>query len=194
MLVREKPKLVVSMTTIPSRFNTIEKTLRSITSQSLKPDVLYIGIPEKSSRDNEKLVYDVPDFLSRYQPLVQIVSLDKDYGPVCKLLAALVAEPFTDGDCMIVTIDDDMIYPINFLKEMVDASNQFPSSAVGSSGMQLLPHPPFFLCHSSFWNNGFKFATKTKRHGDKTDFLMGVSGILYKRWFFSELRKTQVMV
>lgn len=183
-----KPKLVVSFTTIPSRFSTIENTLKSIFNQSLRPDIIYIGIPERSSRNNENLVYNTPDFLSKYQPLVQLVSLDKDYGPICKLFAALVAEPFGQ-ECNIVTIDDDMIYPPLFLEELTSCSNQYPTSAIGSSGRELLSYPPFIKFHFSFWNNGFDFATKAKKHGDKIDFLMGITGILYKRSFFPSLDK-----
>lgn len=100
--------IVVSFTTIPSRFSTIQATLNSIWAQTIKPDVVCLGISAFSKR--EKCKYKVPlfyqnlmnaspstekDFVktdttaseSSIKTVIQL--LDQDYGPVCKLLGGI---------------------------------------------------------------------------------------------------------
>lgn len=176
-------RLVVSLTTIPSRFSSIEKTLKSLVNQKLKPDAIYIGIPKISARDGEKLNYKTPHFLPTYQPLLQLIPIEFDFGPICKLFAGCYAE---QNECRIVTVDDDMEYPDNFLQDLVDCSNEYPTSAIGSSGVSYFPYPPFLNLHINFCEY-LPGITHSQKHGSKMDYLMGMSGVLFKKSFFPSL-------
>ena len=44
-------RVVVSMTTLPSRMNQVQKTIESILSNTVQPDAIYINIPRFSKRE-----------------------------------------------------------------------------------------------------------------------------------------------
>ena len=46
----DKNKLIVSLTTIPSRINLLEPVLDSLLNQTVKPDLIYLNIPRKYNR------------------------------------------------------------------------------------------------------------------------------------------------
>ncbi|MDA7472387.1 glycosyltransferase family 2 protein [Candidatus Pelagibacter ubique] len=104
----------VSLTSIPPRFSTLEKTIRSINSQIKKPSKIFLNIPLKYKR--------YPDSKYNFLQLEKIfenltIIRCKDYGPGTKLLGSL--EYLMDYD-YVVLIDDDHIYN----KDMLDIFNK----------------------------------------------------------------------
>ena len=104
----------VSLTSIPPRFSTLEKTIRSINSQIKKPPKIFLNIPLKYKR--------YPDSKYNFLQLEKIfenltIIRCKDYGPGTKLLGSL--EYLMDYE-YVVLIDDDHIYN----KDMLDIFNK----------------------------------------------------------------------
>ena len=100
----------VSLTTIPSRFKTIKKTIDSINKQTKKPNKIFLNIPHNYKRYPKK-DYDITDLGNIFDNL-QIVRCE-DYGPGTKLLGSL--NKIVKYDTAIV-IDDDSIYHRDFCK------------------------------------------------------------------------------
>lgn len=94
-------RVVATLTTRPNYHKCLKKNLDSLTKQF---DEVYLGLPETSSKGVK-----YPDFS---HDNVTIVKLDKDIGPCCKLLGALIKEE-RSKDTLIVSVDDDFIYPEN---------------------------------------------------------------------------------
>lgn len=168
-------KIVVSLTTIPSRIARLTKTLESIYNQNYSPDAIYLGIPRYSIK--EQCLYPQQEL-----PRVRTVWLDKDYGPLCKLLGALVAEQ--DPDTIVLTLDDDMYYPPNLIQELVQKMEKHPTAAIGSSGFKIGTFPFYWSWvmnqpeHNRWWCN-FDY-----NHGQLVDVLAGYPGAAYRRSFF----------
>lgn len=91
-------RTVVSIATIPSRINKLYNLISSIRAQTVPPDAILIALPPFAPR--LKQTYEVPDFLKN-DPLVKLVDLPVDYGPLSKLAAAIVAE--NDPNTCIIT-------------------------------------------------------------------------------------------
>ena len=104
----------VSLTSIPPRFETLEKTIRSINSQIKKPQKIFLNIPLKYKRYPDSK-YDI----SRLEIIFENLKIIrcKDYGPGTKLLGSL--EYLMDYD-YVVLIDDDHIYN----KDMLNIFNK----------------------------------------------------------------------
>ena len=79
------PGVVVSLTTIPSRIDSIQGTLLSLIAQTLPPDKILLSIPETSSRENGQH-YTIPPWLKEMDDKVTIVMSKVDYGPSTKLI------------------------------------------------------------------------------------------------------------
>ena len=94
-------RVVISLTTIPSRIDKIKPTLISILDQTMKVDQIYINIPYFSLKGEE---YIIPEWLIKLHN-IKINRVEKDYGPSTKLLPILKKEKN-----LIIVVDDDVIY------------------------------------------------------------------------------------
>ena len=101
--------IYVSVTTIPQRIKTINKSIESLINQTVKPDKIFINIPkiykrfEKKIEDNE-----VPNF-----PEIVEVTRCNDFGPGTKLLGSINK---IDKNSLLILADDDHVYD-NFMIE-----------------------------------------------------------------------------
>ena len=69
--------IYVSLSTIPSRINTIHKSIDSLINQSVKPDKIFLNIPLDFKRFKEKILdKDIP----KLPDIVEITRCD-DCGP-----------------------------------------------------------------------------------------------------------------
>lgn len=120
-------RLVVSLTTIPARLNDVRPTLLSLLEQTRPADRLILALPHVSRRDGQPYLVptDLPDG-------VTVLRCD-DWGPATKLLPALQAEP----DALIVALDDDVIYPRDYLETLLAAHRARPQAALGWRGWRL---------------------------------------------------------
>ena len=56
-------KIIISLSTIPSRVDILEKVLESLINQEIKPNKIFINIPRKYQRFDE--TFKVPKFLNK---------------------------------------------------------------------------------------------------------------------------------
>ncbi|OWY98244.1 hypothetical protein PHMEG_00031029, partial [Phytophthora megakarya] len=99
-------RVVVSLTTTPSRLDKVMDSVQSLTRQSLRPDQIYINIPEGPMKRHPERSYDeteIPPELIQLAPLVK-VNRCVDDGPATKLLGALRLEH--NASTLIITLDD----------------------------------------------------------------------------------------
>jgi hypothetical protein len=166
-------RLVVSLTTIPSRILKIQNTIDSILNQSIKPDRIYLAIPENCRRQKKQPYIIPPKILEN--SAVEILRETWDSGPSMKLLPALKKEQ--EPDTLIVTVDDDHFYQNQFLEVLIKYTEKHPDSALGFNGWNIDP-----LLNE----NRYEFIDKNFTIPVKSDVLEGYRGVLYKKKFFSE--------
>lgn len=162
-------RVVISLTTIPSRINTLQYTIKSILRQNYRVDAIYIWVPETTIKG---LSYDIPKELSNMKN-VKINRCQKDYGPSTKLLYTLLSE--RDLDTKIIVVDDDVIYKPNLIEKLIITSDIYPNSAITGLGIDINPNIECFELNDLF-------DTKTT----KVDRLFGISGFLVKPRFFHD--------
>ena len=173
-------RVVGSLTTIPSRIGHIEKTLHSIIDQSYKLDELYLNIPYSCSREN--IEYVIPDSFSNYCNIIR----GQDYGPLTKLIGPLLIEQ--DPDTVIITFNDDAIYPESLVEKLLSKHAKDPEVAIGSSGIKIGAFPFYLsMTFNDFTHNKRWFAFNVNNNGELVDILLGSSGILYVRKFFPDV-------
>lgn len=133
-----RPKTVFSFTTSPSRLGKCRVMIESITSQTMRPDLILLNIPEVFARTGER--YNVPKWM---EPLVTINVCDADYGPATKLaptIGYLRSRGWSD-ETMIVYGDDDIKYPPDMFDTYMSLCDD--SSAWCLSGLDLTPKASF---------------------------------------------------
>lgn len=175
-------RVVASLTTMPDRYEKIIKTLKSINSQSYPISAIYLGIPYKSRR----LKIEYPPIPNEISKLCTVVRCD-DFGPITKILGGLLSEQ--DENTVIITFDDDMIYPKNMVEKLIHYHELYPNSALGSSGMLLKYNCP--MCAITPNENNFLFRIpkfSVPLEGRRVDSIYGYPGALYVRKFFPDLQ------
>ena len=100
--VHSKRKVIISLTTIPSRINNLKPTLASLLNSTQRVDNIYLNIPYYSCKGEK---YKIPKWLERCRN-IKINRAEKDYGPGTKLIPVLKKEKKT----IIIVVDDDVIY------------------------------------------------------------------------------------
>lgn len=164
---KRTPRLIVSMTSFPARIERVYVTAYSLLAQSMKADevVLWLGADKFPEKEKEL----PPDLLSLREKGLTIRWVE-DIRSYTKLVPALKEFP----DDIIVTADDDLYYPREWLEKLYDA---------------YLKEPNLIHCHRAhtitFDKNGeVADYADWKRH-DKCEkatylnFLTGVGGVLY---------------
>lgn len=158
--------LIVSLTTFPPRINHVILTLKSILNQSVKPARIMLYLSE------EQFVYNsLPKSLKNLQEYgVTIEFVKGDIKSYKKLLYAKSQFP----NQSIITADDDVCYPVNWLENMLNTSLKHPNDII------------FYRGHIIFDNYGHILTYKKMLKNDTTglrtsaDFMpTGVCGILY---------------
>ena len=173
-------RIVGSLTTIPSRIEQIEKTLLSISNQSYKLDAVYFYIPYLCLREDSG--YQIPDTLTNYCHIIR----GQDYGPITKIVGALISEH--DPDTIIITFDDDKIYPEELVKKLVSKHRIKPDCAIGSSGFKIGTFPFYIsMTFNEYSRNKHWYAFDVGNLGEKVDVLLGSPGVLYVRKFFPDV-------
>lgn len=128
-------RIVVSLSTIPERADRLGPVLRSLLDQSEPADRILLCLPRKALRS--EMPYPAAADLN-LPPGVQVLACD-DLGPATKILPTLLAEP----DALVVAVDDDVIYPRDFLSVLLAFHRQNPGCAAGFRGVRLTPGTAF---------------------------------------------------
>lgn len=176
----EKIRVTASLTTMPNQYDKTILTLKSLHNQTYKLDAIYLSLPEKSRR--LQIEYpEVPDELNKLCTVVRC----NDMGPITKLLGGLLAEQ--NPNTLIISFDNDMVYPDTMVENLVKNHLKYPNSAIGSAGMLLRYGCPMCAItpnENNYLYNISKFNVPLE--GRVVDSIYGYPGALYVRKFFPE--------
>lgn len=121
--------IIISLSSIPPRFDKIGQTLESLLDQSVKADEIRLYIPKSYDRfpDYDGHLPEVPEGVTIYRP-------DEDFGPASKALHC-VRDASLDPDTKIMFCDDDEIYDHNWVANFVEHSKDYPDCALCGSAL-----------------------------------------------------------
>lgn len=164
-------RLIASLTTLPSRINSIKPVLQSLINQTRKLDAIYLNIPYKTLKGS---TYTIPPFIREISKQQQIKILRcKDYGPSTKLIPT-INKRIISRNTYILTFDDDNIVDKDVVKIFSYKIRQYPDSALSFSGWCYGDYPFYFQLHD---NND----TDTY-----VDWIQGCHCICYPSWLLDK--------
>lgn len=123
---KKSPRIIVSLTSFPARIEAVSKVIEQMLYQTVKPDEVILWLskeqfPEKESQLPENLL-ELKKFGAK------IEWCDGDIKAYKKFLPALKKYP----EDLLITIDDDLVYPIDLLEKLYDAHKRFPNAIIAS--------------------------------------------------------------
>ena len=195
---------VISLSTIPSRFEEIGPTLETLLTQTGHIDEVRLYVPQVYRRfpDYDGSVPKVPTGISIFRP-------DHDLGPASKILFA--AKDLRDTDAQILFCDDDQIYGADWAEKLFEEQAKRPNECVALFGKLLSPEAGRTTCgregatrrNSNFdWQyrvakvrhqlsrlGGSPLLAPSRRRIGKSgyaDILLGYGGVVVRPQFFDE--------
>lgn len=125
--------IIVSLTTHSKRIHTVHRVIECIFQQSMRVNkvVLYLGIEEYQS------AHQLPLVLQRQMSRGLEVRFVRDQRSYTKLLPALKEFP----EATIITVDDDIFYPLNMIERLVNAHHAHPGAICSLVNRRLLLNP-----------------------------------------------------
>lgn len=120
---KENNKIIISFTTHKDRIFYVHYMLDSLFFQTIRPQEVRMYV----ARGEYKTF---PDILKRFEPWLKIIEVE-DIGSFKKFIPILkeVGEK-DDKDFRIISVDDDIIYPPNFVARLLDLKEKNPSAMV----------------------------------------------------------------
>lgn len=116
--------IVISLTSFPARLNTIWQCIESLKRQSVVPEKIILYLSKDQISYN-----DIPSSLKKEQDdLFEICMVDGDMRSHKKYYYAMKEYP----DKIIVTADDDVIYPPFMLSNLLEAHIKYPTDVIAN--------------------------------------------------------------
>ena len=152
--------VVVSLTSYSERFKDLPIALYSLLNQSLKPDRIILWLSNEHKEINN-LPYEITQFIKNGLEIRFV----KDIGSYTKAIYAFKEY----SDSIIVTADDDIYYPKDWLKKLY---------------LSYIAHPEDIQVHRAHRANLELSYEKWEKHVNEEsarfdNFLTGVGGVLY---------------
>ena len=172
--------VIVTLTTLPSRIDRIDLTLKSLLRQTVSARGIRLNVPRVSRR--EGAAYRIPDRLRALES-IQIVECD-DFGPATKLIPPLLD---VRDDQRLLVVDDDRIYQPTFIEQLTAWSDRYPDAAVAASGWDApadLTDRPTTLLATLLGRAPAPIKCTRVRGRRDVDVMQGLSGYIVKPRFF----------
>lgn len=136
--------LIVSLTTHPPRISDVYLTIESILLQNATDFEIHLYISEKDMATIGQLPATLQRQMNRG---VKIITTAEDYRSYDKLVHALKANP----EATIVTADDDVIYPRNWLARLLEGASRYPDCVICHRGHLLKESSPGsgYICYQT---------------------------------------------
>ncbi len=116
---QRKEKIIVSLTTHGDRIHSVHLAIESIARQTIKPDAVVLWLAEDKFSD-----HTLPVNIKQQQASGLSVKYCEDIRSYKKLIYTLKEYP----DDVIITVDDDCIYPPDMIERLVGAHQRYPDT------------------------------------------------------------------
>ncbi|MCT4608828.1 MAG: glycosyltransferase family 2 protein [Pelagimonas sp.] len=118
---------IISLTSIPPRFDSLSGVLHSLRNQSTKIDEIRVYLPKRFRR--------FPDYdqsLPRFGSDVNVIEVEEDLGPASKVLHAV--QDLSGDTTPILFCDDDRRYPRSWAETLLNAHRNRPKDCIAIFG------------------------------------------------------------
>lgn len=113
------PRVVISMTSFPARINYVPATIESLLNQTFKPDHIILWLAQEQFKDQV-----LPKVFERIRNAGVQIEFRSDLRSHKKYFFAMQEYP----EDIIITVDDDVIYGKDTIKELMMSYHKFPHS------------------------------------------------------------------
>lgn len=158
--------LIVSLTSFRGRLYDVPYAIYSLMCQSLKPDKIILWLNEKDFPNEDE---SLPISIRKMIKNGLTIRYCEDKRSYTKLIHALEEYP----DDIIITADDDIYYPVDWLEKLFKAHLKFPDQII-SHRIHKVKIEAGKIASYTTWKKNLKYT-----EASVLNFLTGVGGVLY---------------
>ncbi len=118
--MKNKPRLIISLTSYPARINTVHQVIESLLNQTKKADKIILWLAPEQFPNGEA---DLPENLLRLKECGLTIDWYHDIRSYKKLIPTLRKYP----NELIVTVDDDLIFKPTMLEKLYRSYKKYPN-------------------------------------------------------------------
>ena len=161
-------KIIVSLTSFPERIDEVKFTIFSLLNQKLKPDkvILWLANDEFINKENS-----LPNSLLK---LIDNGLSIKWYDNNIKSYKKLIPSLKMYSDSIIVTVDDDIYYPKNWLFNLFEEHKKFPQDIICARSKKILLNSDNEISNYKNWE-----ILENEESSSFFNFFTGSGGVLY---------------
>jgi len=187
--------LIVAVATVPPRFHLLNTTIANVGRQTLQPSRLVVILAKAYTRfpmDDTALTAVRARIASAG---AHTYVRETDLGPVTKLIGALEYMrmhmiPATLATSTLITIDEDMVYPVWCFENMVQWARVLPDACIANAGGEYNgpKQPPRYIGAASrpWLSNARGIQPRPPCTAVRANYIYGWSAVLYRPHFFDE--------
>jgi len=164
-IVNKERELIISFTTYNKRIHDVYLVVESIAQQTVKPNRLILWLDE-----NEFTLETIPEVLKKQVERGLEIRFCPNYRSYKKLIPTLQCFPSAN----VITIDDDILYPVDMIRRLVEEHNRFPDCVIGHNAHQMKFNSKNEVLPYKKWEHGILCS-----NASKDIFLIGVGGVFY---------------
>ena len=165
----KQKKIIVSLTSFPAAIIFAKDAINSILSGNTLPDKLVLYLTFSQFKDG-KVPFDLMT-LANNNPLFEIRNYSEDIRSYRKLIPAMKDFP----NDIIVTIDDDVRYHKNMLRDLLLLHEQIPDVIIANRAKKIKLNAPYRQWKKYRW---YHFLFKKLKYNFR-NIQTGVGGVLY---------------
>lgn len=159
--------IVVSLTSFPARMDGLWIVIDSLFRQTLKPDKIVLALTEEEFPGG---IGDLPASILRFMEYgLEIAFLP--YNMRCHNKYTYAFETFREA--VVVTVDDDSVYPPDTVERLVALSGKYPGAVCCNIAAVI---DPLHFHEYSFWRK-----SSGEREPSNENVALGFAGVLYPR-------------
>ena len=170
-------QLIVSLTSFPARINTVWITIETIFQQEQKPDRIILWLANEQFPDGEK---KLPENLKKQISRGLEIRFVTDLKSHKKYYFAMQENP----EAIIITIDDDVFYPKDTIKNLIELHTQHPYDIIAHCAQEI---PDDWQVVPSQWRTPH-FSHVNDIFGKLR--ILGIGGVLYPPIAFIKIFST----
>lgn len=164
---KRTPKVIVSLTSFPQRMYDIHFCLYSLLNQTLKPDRLILWLAEEEFPNREQ---DIPNTVLSFKEKGLEIKWCNNIKSYKKLIPALKEFP----NAVIVTADDDIYYPVEWLEKLYNSYQKEPQYIHCHRAHKILFDSNIKILPYKMWEH-----ETYNQQPDYINFFTGAGGVLY---------------
>lgn len=172
---RVREDLIVSLTSFPKRIDTVHIVIKSILNQTVLPGKIYLWLADEQFPNKRK---DLPLKLLRLESERFEIRFCDDLKSHKKYYYTMLENP----NCIIVTIDDDVIYDEDLLETLLSSYTEWPGAVSAMRVNRIV----YFYERIGPYTSWIQDDETLYKHPSMSAIGIGVGGILYPPGIFTD--------